>query len=91
MLGSHGPCKCERKKISVHTDRARPRFPSVEATYRLGYKRVPNSWDGDPAPRREAPIEPGGPKGVLDVPDPARSLGELRPVEVPDMGWVVGM
>lgn len=32
-----------------------------------------------------------GPKDILEFPDPATSLGELRPVEVPDMGWVVGM
>lgn len=37
-------------------------------------------------------MDPGeGPNGILGFPDPASSLGELRPVEVPDMGWVVGM
>ena len=56
----------------------------------MGYNRPPSS-EGDPAPRLAAPMDPGGPKGAFTVPDPAKSLGELRPVEVPDMGWEVGM
>jgi hypothetical protein len=61
-------------------------------TYRFEYRRDAKSWEGEPAPGLELPIEPGeGPNGILGFPDPARSLGELRPVEVPDMGWVVGM
>lgn len=47
--------------------------------------------DGDPAPSRAEPIDPAGLKCGLEEFDPARSLGELRPVDVPDMGWVVGM
>lgn|SRR4051794_5346152 len=68
-------------------------FPP-ESTYRFEYKRAPKSCEGDPAPGLELPIDPGaGPNGVLPPPEPEpdRSLGELRPVEVPDMGWVVGM
>jgi hypothetical protein len=58
----------------------------LEATYRLEYRRDPKSWEGEPAPGLELPIEPGeGPNGILEVPAPG-SLGELRPVEVPDMG-----
>jgi hypothetical protein len=69
-------------------------FISPESTYRFEYKRAPKSCEGDPAPGLELPIDPGaGPNGVLPPPEPEpdRSLGELRPVEVPDMGWVVGM
>lgn len=36
-------------------------------------------------------MAPEGPNGAFAVPDPVTSLGELRPVEFPDMDWVVGM
>lgn len=36
-----------------------------------------------------SPLE--GPKGGLTPPDAEPSLGELRPVDVPDIDWVVGM
>lgn len=62
-------------------------FAFVSATtYRLEYSRDANSCEGEPAPGLELPMEPGaGPNGILELPGP-ESLGELRPVEVPDMG-----
>lgn len=66
--------------------------------YRFEYKRAPSSWDGDPAPSLALPMEPAAPFRPVDDPnggfipaDPDRSLGELRPVLVPDIGWVVGI
>ena len=68
-------------------------------TYRFENKRAPISpCEGDPAPILALPIEPAAPfrlladpNGDLTAEEADRSLGELRPVEVPDMGWVVGI
>lgn len=64
-----------------------------EKTYRLEYKRVPRSCEGDPAPILAPPMDPAalfnpfeGPKGDLTAVDDEGSLGELRPVDEPDMG-----
>lgn len=60
--------------------------------YRFEYRRVPSSWEGDPAPIRVLPNEPGAFPNPLAVPNgdlprfPANSFGELLPVEVPDIG-----
>lgn len=62
-------------------------------TYRLEYRRAPRSCEGEPAPILAPPIDPAvlfnpfeGPKGDLTAEDEERSLGELRPVDEPDMG-----
>lgn len=64
----------------------------------MEYKRAPRSCEGEPAPSLALPIEPAAPfrpveepKGDLTAEEEDRSLGELRPVEVPDIGCVVGI
>lgn len=81
-------CQCERFDFGRFLP---ANIPSQEKTYRFGYRRVPKSWEGEPAPSRDAPMEEDEPNGVFDVPGPARSLGEFLPVEVPDIDCVVGL
>ena len=59
-------------------------------TYLFEYRRLPSSWDGEPAPPlkpatlvAEAPNPFGSPKGDLDVPP---SIGEASAVDAPDRG-----
>lgn len=61
--------------------------------YLFEYKRAPSSWDGDPAPSLAPPNDPplpprppGPPNGDLAGAVTVGSLGELLPVEVPDIG-----
>lgn len=64
---------------------------AVVSSYRFEYRRVPSS-EGDPAPKRVLLSDPGAFPSPLVVPYgdlprvAANSLGELLPVDVPDIG-----
>lgn len=69
----------------------------VSETNRLLYRRLPSSWDGDPAPSRALLLAPlildrpfGCPKGDRTAPE-GGSMGDVLAVDEPDLGCVAEM